>query len=403
MGRDRQSDGRVIAEIVEKLESGDSVVLLIGNDSLARASAISSLHGARSAGLLRPCGDDGDGSAGGGGDVAVPDDGMGQRVQHLCGGAGGAEGARRGAALGGGDARVQAERDRVHERRHGGRQPGAARRGDGGRGGAATTSSRRRSSITRCCTSARRSRRRAFASRTCPSTARGSSTSRRCGRRSTTSTMLVSVMYANNEVGTIEPIAEIARIVKAHDPRIAVHTDAVQAAGALSLDVDALGVDLLSIAAHKIYGPKGVGALYVRGRTPFRPQTVGGSQERNRRAGTENVAGAVGLATALRLAHDERGARNAAPDRDARPAARRAAAARAGHDRHRAARPIAAAAEQRELRVRERRGRGGAAAARPAGHRGEQRVGVHDGVAGAVARAGGDGRAGARTSAAACA
>jgi cysteine desulfurase len=118
-------------------------------------------------------------------------------------------------------------------------------------------------------------------------------------------------MLANNEVGTIEPIAEIARIVHEHDPRIAVHTDAVQAAGALDLDVEALGVDLLSIAAHKFYGPKGVGALYVRGRTPFAPQTVGGSQERNRRAGTENVAGAVGLATALQLAHDERASRNA--------------------------------------------------------------------------------------------
>jgi cysteine desulfurase len=123
-------------------------------------------------------------------------------------------------------------------------------------------------------------------------------------------TTLVSVMYANNEVGTIEPIAEIARAVKAHDPHIMVHTDAVQAAGALSLDVDALGVDLLSIAAHKINGPKGVGALYVRGRTPFSAQIVGGTQERNRRAGTENVAGAVGLATALRLAHGERATRN---------------------------------------------------------------------------------------------
>jgi cysteine desulfurase len=124
-------------------------------------------------------------------------------------------------------------------------------------------------------------------------------------------TILVSVMYANNEVGAIEPVAEVARIVKAHNPRIAVHTDAVQAAGALDLNVDALGVDLLSIAAHKIYGPKGSGALYVRGRTPFAAQTVGGSQERNRRAGTENVAGAVGLAMALRLADGERTARNA--------------------------------------------------------------------------------------------
>jgi cysteine desulfurase len=124
-------------------------------------------------------------------------------------------------------------------------------------------------------------------------------------------TVLVSVMYANNEVGAIQPIAEIARIAKERDPHIAVHTDAVQAAGALDLDVDALGVDLLSIAAHKIYGPKGVGALFVRNRTPFLPQTVGGSQERNRRAGTENIAGVVGLATALRLAYDELPARNA--------------------------------------------------------------------------------------------
>ncbi len=124
-------------------------------------------------------------------------------------------------------------------------------------------------------------------------------------------TILVSVMLANNEVGTIEPISEIAAIVKARDARIVVHTDAVQAAGALDLNVDRLGVDMLSIAAHKIYGPKGVGALYVRGRTPFLPQTVGGSQERNRRAGTENVAGAGALATALHLAYDELDARNA--------------------------------------------------------------------------------------------
>src|SRR3990170_400346 len=114
-------------------------------------------------------------------------------------------------------------------------------------------------------------------------------------------TVLVSIMYANNEVGTIEPIADVARIVKARDPHIAVHTDAVQAAGYLDLNVERLGVDLLSLAGHKIYGPKGVGVLYVRARTPFLPQTLGGSQEKNRRAGTENVAGAVGMATALRL------------------------------------------------------------------------------------------------------
>lgn len=123
-------------------------------------------------------------------------------------------------------------------------------------------------------------------------------------------TALVSVMYANNEVGTIEPVAEAARMVKSFDPRIAVHTDAVQAAGMLDLDVERLGVDLLSLTAHKFYGPKGVGALYIRPRTPFLPQIVGGSQERNRRAGTEDVAGAAGLATALRLACDEYVERN---------------------------------------------------------------------------------------------
>jgi cysteine desulfurase len=124
-------------------------------------------------------------------------------------------------------------------------------------------------------------------------------------------TILVSIMYANNEVGTIEPIAEMARLVKARQPHAVVHTDAVQAVGALDINVDRLGVDALSIAAHKLYGPKGVGALYLRTRTPFQPQQLGGSQEKNRRAGTENVAGAVGLATAMRLAYEEFSARNA--------------------------------------------------------------------------------------------
>lgn len=124
-------------------------------------------------------------------------------------------------------------------------------------------------------------------------------------------TILISIMHANNEVGTIEPVAELARLVKARDPHIIVHTDAVQTAGSLNISVDDLGVDMLSIAAHKVYGPKGVGALYVRARTPFLAQMLGGSQEKNRRAGTEDVAGAVGLATALRLAYEELEARNA--------------------------------------------------------------------------------------------
>src|SRR5581483_12000223 len=124
-------------------------------------------------------------------------------------------------------------------------------------------------------------------------------------------TTLVSVMYANNEVGTVEPLPELVRVVKDFDRHIAFHTDAVQAAGVLDVDVEALGVDLLSVTAHKFYGPKGVGALYVRSRTPFVGQVLGGSQERNRRAGTENVAGVVGLTEALRLACEERERRNA--------------------------------------------------------------------------------------------
>ncbi len=122
-------------------------------------------------------------------------------------------------------------------------------------------------------------------------------------RALTDQTVLVSVMYANNEVGTIEPIAEIGRICRAR--KIPFHVDAVQAGGALPLDVSALNVDMLSLSAHKFYGPKGMGILYVRQGMRILPQLQGGSQERGRRAGTENVAGIVGLATALRLAYED--------------------------------------------------------------------------------------------------
>lgn len=122
-------------------------------------------------------------------------------------------------------------------------------------------------------------------------------------RAITDQTILVSVMYANNEVGTIEPVAEIGRICRAK--KIPFHIDAVQAGGTLPLDVAALNADLLSLSAHKFYGPKGVGILYVRQGMRILPQLQGGSQERGRRAGTENVAGIVGAATALRLAYEE--------------------------------------------------------------------------------------------------
>ena len=116
-------------------------------------------------------------------------------------------------------------------------------------------------------------------------------------------TAIISIMYANNEVGTIQPIAAIGRIAREH--KVPFHSDAVQAGGTLSLDVKALQVDLMSLSAHKFYGPKGVGVLYARRGVPLLPMQTGGGHERNRRAGTENVAYAVGLATALRLAYEE--------------------------------------------------------------------------------------------------
>lgn len=122
-------------------------------------------------------------------------------------------------------------------------------------------------------------------------------------------TTMASVMYANNEIGTINPISELAEVAKAN--KILLHTDAVQAAAYLDVDVTKLGVDLMSLGGHKFYGPKGVGALYVRKGTNLVPHLTGGSQEFSLRAGTHNVPYIVGFAEALKLAADEREERTA--------------------------------------------------------------------------------------------
>ncbi len=123
------------------------------------------------------------------------------------------------------------------------------------------------------------------------------------GRAITPETVLISVMFANNEVGTIEPIAEIGRIARARG--IPFHTDAVQAGSSLNLHVDELNVDLMALSGHKFYAPKGVGVLYVREGTRLLPTQTGGGQERHLRAGTENVPYIVSLAKALEMAYDD--------------------------------------------------------------------------------------------------
>ena len=119
----------------------------------------------------------------------------------------------------------------------------------------------------------------------------------------TDSTILISIMFANNEIGTIEPIKRIGEIAHKHD--VIFHTDAVQAVGNINIDVKEMNIDALSLSGHKFYGPKGIGALYINEKIDFNKLILGGHQERNMRAGTENVAGIVGLAKALELATNE--------------------------------------------------------------------------------------------------
>ena len=203
----------------------------------------------------------------------------------------------------------------------------------------------------------------------------------------TDDTALVSVMHANNEIGTIQPVAQLARIAKARGALF--HTDAVQTAGKIPVDVKALGVDLLSLSAHKFYGPKGAGALWIRRGVRLQPPMTGGKQERSRRAGTENVAGIVGLGVAAQLARGKMAAEG-----DAARAAARSSGGRRPRQRARDGdqrRALTARAEHDEHQLRARRGGVAADRAGPGGHRGLDRIRLLVGDARAVARAEGDG------------
>ncbi len=133
-----------------------------------------------------------------------------------------------------------------------------------------------------------------------PVDAEGFVTAEQVERAITDQTILISIMAANNEIGTLEPIAEIGRVARAH--KILFHTDAVQAVGAIPLDVQAMNIDMLSMSGHKFHGPKGIGALYIRKGVRIDTLIHGGAQERGQRAGTENLAGIVGMGKAIEIA-----------------------------------------------------------------------------------------------------
>ena len=188
-------------------------------------------------------------------------------------------------------------------------------------------------------------------------------------------TILVSVMAANNEIGTIEPIAEIGAVCRAH--KVLFHTDAVQAVGHMPLDVAAMQIDMLSLSGHKFYAPKGVGALYIRTGVRIENLIEGGAQERNRRAGTENVPAIVGMGKAIELITAEMAEEHARISglRDRLIAPQRA--------------PDKAAAGQCQRLHPLHRGRGAPALAGHGGHRGLLGLGVHLRVSGPLARAAG--------------
>ena len=197
-------------------------------------------------------------------------------------------------------ARREAVGNCLHQRRYRIRQSRALRRRARRRKSRASTSSPLPSSITRSSMPLKRSRNSASTVTCIPVGREGIVDPEDIRRALRPETIVISVMHANNELGTIQPIEEIGRI--AATAEVCFHCDAVQSAGKLPLDVNRLGVDLLSISAHKIYGPKGVGALYVRSGTPLEAQFHGGHHERDRRPGTENVPGIVGMGKAADLA-----------------------------------------------------------------------------------------------------